>query len=71
MVWTPAAHGYEFNGYELWKPICTDVLPIMDKEKKTGRPKTAWEDVIQRDLDSLLSGWCLEEAEVASKDRKM
>ena len=39
-------------------------------KRKPGRPRTTWRDVITRDLDTLLTGWSLEEAEVAARDRK-
>ena len=35
--------------------------------RKPGRPRTTWKDIIKCDLDSLMTGWTLEEAEVAAK----
>ena len=40
-------------------------------KRKPGRPRTTWKDVIKLDLDSLMTGWTLEEAEVAARDRKI
>ena len=40
-------------------------------KRKPGRSRTTWKDVIKRDLDSLMTGWTLEEAEVAARDRKI
>ena len=40
-------------------------------QRKPGRPRTTWKDIIRRDLDSLMTEWTLEEAEVAARDRKI
>ena len=39
-------------------------------QRKQGRPRTTWKDVIRRDLDTILPGWTVEEAEVAARDRR-
>ena len=41
------------------------------EQRKPGRPRITWKDVIKRDLDSLMTGWTLEEADVAARDRKI
>ena len=38
-------------------------------QRRRGRPRTTWRDVIQRDLTLLDTGWSIEEAEVAAQDR--
>ena len=40
-------------------------------QRKPGRPRTTWRDVIRRDIDIILPGWTVEEAEVATRDRKL
>ena len=41
-------------------------------QRKPGRPpRISWKDIIRRDLDSLMTGWSLEEAEVAARDQKI
>ena len=44
-----------------WKPT--------HGKRRPGRPKTAWKDVIQKDIAKLDLGWSVEEAEIAAKDR--
>ena len=39
--------------------------------RKPGRPRATWKDAIRRDMDTILPGWTVEEAEVAARDRRI
>ena len=38
--------------------------------RRRGRPRTAWKDTINKDINKMDLGWSVEEAEVAAKDPK-
>ena len=39
--------------------------------RRRGRPRTAWKDTINKDINKMDLGWSVEEAEVAAKDRSV
>ena len=39
--------------------------------RRRGRPRTAWKDTINKDINKMDFGWSVEEAEVAAKDRSV
>ena len=39
--------------------------------RRRGRPRTAWKDTINKDINKMDWGWSVEEAEVAAKDRSV
>ena len=46
-----------------WKPV--------HGKRRPGRPKMSWKEVIKKDINKLECGWCVEEAEVAARDRSI
>ena len=64
-------HFYKDHYIILHSVFVTYHVQMMHVQRKPGRPRTTWKDIIQCDLDSLMTGWSLEEAEVAVRDRKI